>query len=194
MDLARYYVAWDRLMRHWEAVIGDAWLPVNYEELVADQKGVSRRIVAHCGLDWEDRCLDFHNSSVAVTTASAVQVRQPLYADSVGKWRAYARELEPLARYLESKVTTTSKLELLAPVALNIVCFRYLGDDANRLNADIVADLHESGIVAPSTTMIGDRLAIRAAIVNHRTSELDMDALIEATVAFGDVRRKSCAA
>jgi thioredoxin-like negative regulator of GroEL len=102
MDLARYYVAWDRLMRHWEAVIGDAWLPVNYEELVADQKGVSRRIVAHCGLDWEDRCLDFHNSSVAVTTASAVQVRQPLYADSVGKWRAYARELEPLARYLES--------------------------------------------------------------------------------------------
>jgi aromatic-L-amino-acid/L-tryptophan decarboxylase len=99
-----------------------------------------------------------------------------------------------LARYLESKVTTTPKLELLAPVALNIVCFRYLGDDANRLNADIVADLHESGIVAPSTTMIGDRLAIRAAIVNHRTSELDMDALIEATVAFGDVRRKSCAA
>jgi aromatic-L-amino-acid/L-tryptophan decarboxylase len=99
-----------------------------------------------------------------------------------------------LARYLERKIIATPKLELLAPVALNIVCFRYRSDDANRLNAEIVADLHESGIVAPSTTMIGDRLAIRAAIVNHRTGEQDMDALIEATVAFGDTRRQSCAA
>ena len=107
MDLARYYVAWDRLMRHWETVIGDAWLPVNYEGLVTEQEGVSREIVAHCGLDWEDRCLDFHNSSTAVTTASAVQVRQPLYADSVGKWRAYSRELEPLTRYLESNGIAT---------------------------------------------------------------------------------------
>ena len=106
-DLARYYVAWDRLMRHWESVIGDSWLTVNYEELVADQERVSRKIIAHCGLEWEDRCLDFHSSPEAVTTASAVQVRQPLYAGSVGKWRAYARELEPLARYLESNGIAT---------------------------------------------------------------------------------------
>jgi aromatic-L-amino-acid decarboxylase len=99
-----------------------------------------------------------------------------------------------LARYLERKVIATPKLELLAPVALNIVCFRYRGDESNRLNAEIVADLHESGIVAPSTTMIDGRLAIRAAIVNHRTSECDLDALIEATIAFGDTRRQSCAA
>jgi glutamate/tyrosine decarboxylase-like PLP-dependent enzyme len=99
-----------------------------------------------------------------------------------------------LARDLESKVIATPKLELLAPVALNIVCFRYRGDDADRLNSNIVADLHESGIVAPSTTMIDGHLAIRAAIVNHRTSECDIDALIKATVAFGDAQLRSCAA
>jgi aromatic-L-amino-acid/L-tryptophan decarboxylase len=99
-----------------------------------------------------------------------------------------------LARYLERKVIATPELELLAPVALNIVCFRYRGDDANRLNANIVADLHESGLVAPSTAMIDGHLAIRAAIVNHRTSERDMDALINATVAFGDAYVQSCAA
>src|SRR6202166_1516608 len=87
-----------------------------------------------------------------------------------------------LARYLERQVLASPKLELLAPVALNIVCFRYRGDDANRLNAEIVADLQESGIAAPSTTTIDGRLAIRAAIVNHRTDERDIDALIEATV------------
>lgn len=101
-DLARYYVAWHQLMRHWEDVIADAWLPVRYEELVADQEGVSRRIVAHCGLAWEDRCLDFHNHFEAVTTASAVQVRRPVYSGSVGRWLSYANELEPLARYLEA--------------------------------------------------------------------------------------------
>jgi aromatic-L-amino-acid/L-tryptophan decarboxylase len=99
-----------------------------------------------------------------------------------------------LARYLEHKVIATPKLELLAPVALNIVCFRYRGEDANRLNTNIVADLQESGIVAPSTTMIDGHLAIRAAIVNHRTDERDIDSLIDATVAFGDAQLKNCAA
>jgi aromatic-L-amino-acid/L-tryptophan decarboxylase len=93
-----------------------------------------------------------------------------------------------LARYLESQVVATPELELLAPVALNIVCFRYRGENANRLNAEIVMDLQESGIVAPSTTMIGDRLAIRAAIVNHRTQKHDIDMLVRSTVAFGKVR------
>jgi tetratricopeptide (TPR) repeat protein len=101
-DLSRYYVAWDRLMRHWESVLGEAWLTVSYEELVADQEGVSRRIVAHCGLDWEQRCLEFHTHTAPATTASAVQVRRPLYAESVGKWRRYENQLASLARHLES--------------------------------------------------------------------------------------------
>ena len=90
-----------------------------------------------------------------------------------------------LARQLERRILATPQLELLAPVALNIVCFRHRGDEPDALNARIVADLHESGIAAPSTTMIGNRLAIRAAIVNHRTEPRDIDALIDAVTAFG---------
>jgi len=99
-----------------------------------------------------------------------------------------------LARYLEIKVATSRELELLAPVSLNIVCFRHRGDDPDRLNAKIVADLHESGIAAPSTTIIGNRLAIRAAIVNHRTEPRDIDALLKAVLKFGATAAASCAA
>src|ERR1700730_18592370 len=67
-----------------------------------------------------------------------------------------------LARYLAERVVATPQLELLAPVQLNIVCFRHRGDDADALNARIVADLHESGIAAPSTTVIGGPLPVRA--------------------------------
>jgi glutamate/tyrosine decarboxylase-like PLP-dependent enzyme len=99
-----------------------------------------------------------------------------------------------LARYLEIKIATSRELELLAPVSLNIVCFGYRGPDSGRLNARIVADLHESGVSAPSTTMIGDRLAIRAAIVNHRTEPRDIDALVNAVLKFGAAAATSRAA
>jgi aromatic-L-amino-acid decarboxylase len=90
-----------------------------------------------------------------------------------------------LARCLEAKIVAEPKLELLAPVQLNIVCFRYRADDADRVNAEIVASLHESGIAAPSTTMLDGRLAIRAAIVNHRTGMRDIEALVSAVLEFG---------
>ena len=77
-------------------------------------------------------------------------------------------------------------LELLAPVSLNIVCFRFRCADADRVNANIVVSLQESGAVAPSTTTIGGRYAIRAAIVNHRTNASDIDALVSSTVALGE--------
>ena len=99
-----------------------------------------------------------------------------------------------LAGYLAGRIAETPELELLAPVELNIVCFGYRSADADRINARIVADLHESGIVAPSTTTIGGRLAVRAAIVNHRTQARDIDALVEATLAFGRARVSSLAA
>lgn len=92
-----------------------------------------------------------------------------------------------LAQYLKQRVESTPQLELLAPVALNIVCFRYRSEDANRINAKIVIALQESGIAAPSTTTLQGKLAIRAAIVNHRTTASDIDALIEATLAFGKI-------
>ena len=99
-----------------------------------------------------------------------------------------------LARHLERRIAATPELELLAPVGLNIVCFRHRGADADRLNARIVIDIQESGIAAPSTTRIGDRLAIRAAIVNHRTQERDVDALVDAVLAFGSKALSAMAA
>ncbi len=101
-DLGHYHLAWQRLMRHWREVLGPALLMVRYEDLVADQEGVSRRLLAHCGLPWQPACLDFHHRAGAVTSASAAQVRQPLYASSIGRWRAYEAELAPLARRLAS--------------------------------------------------------------------------------------------
>jgi aromatic-L-amino-acid decarboxylase len=90
-----------------------------------------------------------------------------------------------LARYLEAKVSAEQRLELLAPAQLNIVCFRYRADDADRVNSEIVADIQESGIAAPSTTTLDRKLAIRAAIVNHRTDVGDLDALVAAVLEFG---------
>jgi aromatic-L-amino-acid decarboxylase len=94
-----------------------------------------------------------------------------------------------LAQYLSQGIAAEPQLELLAPVSLNIVCFRYRCDDADQVNGKIVADLQESGIAAPSTTMVQGQLAIRVAIVNHRTDERDIDALIRATLAFGETHR-----
>jgi glutamate/tyrosine decarboxylase-like PLP-dependent enzyme len=96
-----------------------------------------------------------------------------------------------VARHLEMRVTADARLELLAPVQLNIVCFRYRGDEADALNAAIVADLQESGVAAPSTARIDGRLAIRAAIFNHRTRECDVDALVDAVLQHGNRRCSS---
>lgn len=91
-----------------------------------------------------------------------------------------------LAKYLETRVLAEPRLELLAPVNLNIVCFRYRTDDA--VNREIVADVQESGIAAPSSTTLDGKFAIRAAIVNHRTDETDIDALVAAVLEFGGRR------
>ncbi|MCS3732021.1 pyridoxal phosphate-dependent decarboxylase family protein [Bradyrhizobium betae] len=91
-----------------------------------------------------------------------------------------------LAKYLEARVLAEPRLELLAPVNLNIVCFRYRADDA--VNREIVADVQESGIAAPSSTTLDGKFAIRAAIVNHRTDERDIDALLATVLEFGERR------
>ena len=90
-----------------------------------------------------------------------------------------------LARYLAERVAAEPRLELLAPVALNTVCFRHCGDRADALNAAIVAELHERGIAAPSTTTIDGRIAIRACLINHRTQPGDIDALVAAVLDLG---------
>ena len=99
-----------------------------------------------------------------------------------------------LARHLESRIAATPELELLAPVQLNIVCFRYRALDPDRVNSEIVVELQELGLCAPSTTRIGTSLAIRAAIVNHRTEQRDIDMLVERVVALGRARASKTAA
>jgi len=94
-DLGRYYVAYRELMDHWRRVMPDVIHTVRYEDLVADLEGEARRLLEYCGLTWEERCLQFHENPDPSTTASALQVRQPIYAHSVGRWRNYAKQLEP---------------------------------------------------------------------------------------------------
>ena len=90
-----------------------------------------------------------------------------------------------LAQYLKQRIEALPQLEILAPVALNIVCFRYRCDDAERVNADIVVALQESGVAAPSSTTVNGNFAIRVAIVNHRTTQENIDALLRETLALG---------
>ncbi len=90
-----------------------------------------------------------------------------------------------LAQYLKTKIEAQPELELLAPVSLNIVCFRYRGPQSDVLNSKLAVALQESGMVAPSTNILPQGLAIRAAIVNHRTNAADIDALVANTLRFG---------
>jgi len=102
-ELARYYAAYDRLMQHWGNVLPDVVYTLEYERLVDDFEPEVRRLLAHCGLDFEEACLRFHENKSASTTASTVQVRQPVYRSSVGKWRQYREQLAPLITKLEDE-------------------------------------------------------------------------------------------
>ena len=96
-ELGRYYRAYEALMAHWRAVLPPGiMIDIDYEALVADLDTEARRLIAHCGLDWDARCLDFHRTERPVRTASMLQVRRPLYGNAVGSWRVYERFLGPL--------------------------------------------------------------------------------------------------
>jgi tetratricopeptide (TPR) repeat protein len=102
-ELGRYCRAYDELMAHWRSVLpAGVMLEVQYEELVGDLEGQARRILAHCGLDWEEACLAFHQTERSVRTASVNQVRQPIYASSIGRWRPLVEHLGPLLRELDA--------------------------------------------------------------------------------------------
>ncbi|QUT07124.1 sulfotransferase [Sphingobium phenoxybenzoativorans] len=103
MDTARYYMRFDRLMAMWERLYPDRVLQLSYEALVADQEGQTRRLLDHCRLEWDEACLSFHENRAAVATPSAAQVRRPINADAVGKWRSYADALEPARAWLEAQ-------------------------------------------------------------------------------------------
>ena len=96
-ELGRYHRAVERLMRRWrERLPREVLLDLQYETLIADPEGEVRRVLEHCGLDWDPRCLEFHLTDRQVRTSSATQVRRPLYTSGVGASRVYASNLGPL--------------------------------------------------------------------------------------------------
>ncbi|HTS92288.1 MAG TPA: sulfotransferase, partial [Stellaceae bacterium] len=100
-ELGRYYRKYHELMAHWRSVLPEgAMLDVQYEDVVADLETQARRIVAFCGLEWDDACLAFHESKRPVKTASAMQVRRPIYKSSVNRWEPYKDLLKPLLQEL----------------------------------------------------------------------------------------------
>lgn len=101
-DIAQYQIGYLGLMRHWREHLGARILDVRYEDLVDQQERETRRLLAHCELDWNDACLAFNEANSPSATASAAQVRRPLYRDSLEQWRAVGHRLRPLASLLEA--------------------------------------------------------------------------------------------
>lgn len=101
-DLGRYFVAYYRLMEHWQREIPSSYMELAYEDLVAEQEARTQELLDYCGLPWDERCLQFHRNTAPATSASATQVRRPIYKSSVQLWRRYERQLAPLREYLEA--------------------------------------------------------------------------------------------
>lgn len=99
-DLGRYFLSYQRLMNYWRALLPGRFLDLDYEAVVDDQEGTTRRLLEYCGLPWREECLRFHENTAPTATASAAQVRRPIYAESKDLWRHYRKELAPLARLL----------------------------------------------------------------------------------------------
>jgi hypothetical protein len=105
IDLAAFYRQYERLMAHWTQVLPLRMLDVSYEQLVSNQQEVSQQLVAFCGVDWDERCLAFHDNPRRVHTASTLQVRRPIYSSSVGRWLRYEKHLQPLLGALSKSGT-----------------------------------------------------------------------------------------
>jgi tetratricopeptide (TPR) repeat protein len=111
-ELGRYALACEQLMSHWREVLpAEVLLQVQYEDLVADPENQVRRLLDHCGLEWDPRCLEFHRTERQVNTLSLNQVREPLYQSSVGAWRRFAPWLGPLREVIDKGVTGPGGLD-----------------------------------------------------------------------------------
>jgi tetratricopeptide (TPR) repeat protein len=104
--LGVFYRNYERLMQHWRKVLRISMIDVQYEDMIADQEAVSRRIIDFCGLPWDNHCLDFHRTQRYVATASYDQVRRPIYTSSVSRWKNYAEFLGPLREELGLQEST----------------------------------------------------------------------------------------
>lgn len=95
-DIGFYYTQYERLMGHWRQSFQNRILNVSYEDLVNNSEAVSQEMIAYCGLEWDDECLEFFSNRRAVRTASTLQVRKPIYTTSISAWERYRPQLEPL--------------------------------------------------------------------------------------------------
>lgn len=102
IDCGRYYIEFDRLMRHWREHMPGAVHEVPYEALVENPEQITRELLAYCELPWEEQCLAFHQQKTSVATPSAVQVRQGIYTSSVNRWQRYGEAMQPLYELLKS--------------------------------------------------------------------------------------------
>jgi tetratricopeptide (TPR) repeat protein len=102
-ELARYYVAYDRLVRHWRALFGEWLVVIRYEDLVTEPARTGAAVAAACGLPWLEGAVDIEKTTSVSMTASAAQIRQPIYRSSIGKWRHYERHLKPLIDALRTR-------------------------------------------------------------------------------------------
>ena len=100
VEIGEYFREYRAMMRHWAEVLPGRVLEVRYEDMVADQEAQTRRLLEHCGLEFEEACLRFYETDRPVRTASSEQVRQPIYASSVNHWRHFREELAPLVEIL----------------------------------------------------------------------------------------------
>ncbi len=100
-DLGRYFVAHERLRRHWREVLGDRTIEIEYESLVTDQEGQTRRLLDSLGLAFEPACLEFDKNKAPSTTASSVQVRDKVHRGSVNRWKRFEQQLQPLREHFE---------------------------------------------------------------------------------------------
>lgn len=102
LDTGRYYLLFDRLMRHWNQVLPGRLLELDYERIVDDQEGATRELLSFCGLPWDEDCLHFDRNAAPVATASAVQVRNPIFRSSLQRWRRFEPELQELRALLSA--------------------------------------------------------------------------------------------
>jgi tetratricopeptide (TPR) repeat protein len=99
-DIGKYYLEYQRLMKHWEDCFGDKIYQIKYEDLITDHENTSKALVKHCQLEWNDSCLEFHNNQRYVITCSYDQVNKPLYSSSMYRWKHYDKHLTKLKTIL----------------------------------------------------------------------------------------------
>jgi tetratricopeptide (TPR) repeat protein len=115
VELARYYAAYRRLMDHWRSALGSHLHEIVYEDLVREPRRTGAAIAAHCGLAWSDAAIDIQNNKSVSLTASAAQIRRPIYGSSSDRWRHYRRHLQPLIDTLRAHGVPLPEQALLPP-------------------------------------------------------------------------------